>query len=75
MEALRGDGVVAFIRGVQEVLNIATPHAPSDHGHQKMTGLLLGSPRDLVTTYNWASDPTCHGGNLYKASWEDYKWD
>ena len=34
---------------------------------------LLGGPWDLVTTYNWAYNPTCNWGNPYKPIWENYK--
>ena len=33
-----------------------------------LAGFVLGGSLDLVTTYNWARNPSYGSGNLYKAS-------
>ena len=40
----------------------------------KISSILLGGSWELVTTFDWAYNPTYTWGNLYQTSWVDCKW-
>ena len=41
--------------------------------HAQGFGGLLGGPRDLVTTYNWAHNPTCNPPKWAYRTYPKYK--